>query len=256
MKAIIGAVMAVIVVLVVFLVVLPLISPHGINALASTASSEFGGSWKLSKCKSATGIYIGNKTYEVKYLNGTTIKETSSKLGLSGLQFYIGLFLSILPMGSSNYYMPTVHLIYPVKIVTAMANGTVNGHKAFILVVGIHYNTTSNPIYGIYTKFNKILTNSSYSSTISHLEAKAKTEGAKCFVISSFNGMDYIFMSTCNHTQLSQSLMPNVIPKCCIVSAGTFVGISNTDEILVWVINVAPTNSQIQGIVSQIQSCL
>ncbi|BDC17942.1 zinc ribbon domain-containing protein [Acidianus sp. HS-5] len=80
LKAIIGGVVAVIVVLVVFLVVLPLISPHGITVLASTAKSEFGGSWTLQKNHSGIETEISACKYSISFSNGTTKTKYLTRL--------------------------------------------------------------------------------------------------------------------------------------------------------------------------------
>ncbi|PVU74309.1 hypothetical protein DDW13_07940 [Acidianus hospitalis] len=250
LKAIIGGILAIIIILVVFLVVLPLISPHGVYALASTAQSEFGGKWVIAKCKSGTASYMGNGEYKVKYLNGTVVYESYNSLQFTNL---------LCPpfRGSSAYKI--IYNAYPTKVVFSMINGTVNGEKTYIILIGAYWNYTPNPASETYSVINSILSNSSYSASISAAEAQAKSQGI-CFVISSFNGLDYYYMSTANTTLLSQlpisSSSLQSLGVTSISALGAFVGVSNNEEIAVLAVNLAPTNSQMQSIVSQFQSCL
>jgi len=248
LKAIIGGVLAIIIILVVFLVVLPLISPHGVSALASTAQSEFGGKWVIAKCKSGTASYMGNGEYKVEYLNGTVVYESYNSLQ----------FINLLcpPFRGSSAYK-IAYNAYPTKVVFSMINGTVNGEKTYIILIGAYWNYTPNPASETYSVINSILSNC--SASISAAEAQAKSLGI-CFVISSFNGLDYYYMSTANTTLLSQlpiSSSPLQSLGITSISAlGAFVGVSNNEEIAVLAVNLAPTNSQMQSIVSQFQSCL
>ena len=256
LKAIIGGILAIIIILVVFLVVLPLISPHGVSALASTAQSEFGGKWVIAKCKSGTASYMGNGEYKVKYLNGTVVYESYNSLQFNNL-INLNNLLSSQYSGSSAYQI--TYNAYPSKVVFSMINGTVNGEKTYIILIGAYWNYTPNPASEAYSVINSILSNSSYSASISAAEAQAKSLGI-CFVISSFNGLDYYYMSTANTTLLSQlpisSSSLQSLGITSISALGAFVGVSNNEEIAVLAVNLAPTNSQMQSIVSQFQSCL
>lgn len=258
LKAIIGGILAIIIILVVFLVVLPLISPHGLYALASTAQSEFGGKWVIAKCKSGTASYIGNGEYKVEYLNGTVVYKSYNSLQFNNLINLNNLLSSQLSSqfsGSSAYQI--IYNAYPSKVVFSIINGTVNGEKTYIILVGAYWNYTPNSASEAYSVMNSILSNC-YAS-ISAVEAQAKSQGV-CLVLSSFNGLDYYYMSTANTqllSQLSISYSPLQSLGITSISAlGVFVGVSNNEEIAVVAVNLAPTNSQMQSIVSQFQSCL
>jgi Predicted membrane protein len=250
LKAIIGGILAIIIILVVFLVVLPLISPRGVSALASTAQSEFGGKWVIAKCKSGTASYMGNGEYKVKYLNGTVVYDSYNSLQFTNL---------LSPPFSGSLAYQIIYNAYPSKVVFSIINGTVNSEKTYIILIGAYWNYTPSPASETYSVINSILSNSSYSASISAAEAQAKSQGI-CFVLSSFNGLDYYYTSTANTTLLSQlpiSSSPlQSLGVTSISALGAFEGVSNNEEIAVLAVNLAPTNSQMQSIVSQFQCCL
>ncbi|BDC17922.1 zinc ribbon domain-containing protein [Acidianus sp. HS-5] len=249
-KAILGGVVAVIVVLVVFLVVLPLISPsHGVYGIASTASSDFGGHWSVAKCKSAVATYVGNGKYEIKYLNGTTEYKK-----ICSIPF--GCLSSLISTSGGTYYQPNF-MEYPSKISFAVINGTVNGQKDVIVLLGMYWNSTPNIAYYFSNMTKYLITKC--SSSIAAGESQAKQLDS-CFIISSFNGMYYYYIATSNSTLLSSVSVPysalSHLGISHLTAIGEFWGATTHEAIIAVTINVAPSSSQIQSIVSEFQSCL
>ncbi|MCY0874051.1 MAG: zinc ribbon domain-containing protein [Acidianus infernus] len=250
LKAIIGLVVAVIVVIAVFIVVLPLISPHvsphGISTLASTAQSNFGGSWVIAKCLSGTVTYVGNGEYKVSYLNGTTITVKNT----SNIPFISHPFPS---------YLTAKYNVTFSKAVFALINGTINGNKAYILVIGDYWNTTPNLAYDCY---NQIKSDSSGA-----LFAKAFFKaGGVCYNVSIHNGMAYIYTSASNLTSaafvISLTQNPDILAlvsqlKLTSVNAlGVLTELNANEEINVIVINMAPKESQMIPLANQVKGCL
>ncbi|BDC17927.1 zinc ribbon domain-containing protein [Acidianus sp. HS-5] len=250
--AIIGVVMVVVVVLAVFLVFLPLFSFHGITALASTASKEFGGKWVTVKCKSATATYVGKGVYEVKYFNGTTVYENYDEIKFCCFNNVLSGLSSV---SANSYFQINYYNVYPAKVVFTLVNGTVNGEKTYILAAGAYYNITPNPASEGYSSINSVLSNASYSSYISEYEAYLKSQGI-CVTISTYNGLDYLYMSVSNYTMLSETQAPSSLGGYSIHSLSEFGGVSNNEEIVVITINLVPTLSQMETMVSQVQGCL
>ncbi|WP_373469197.1 zinc ribbon domain-containing protein [Acidianus infernus] len=256
LKAIIGLVVAAIVVLVVFIVVLPLISPygstHGISTLASTAQSNFGGSWVTARCLSGTVTYVGNGEYKVSYLNGTTITVKN----ISNIPFILYSFSCT----SSSTATCNVTLS---KAVFALINGTINGNKAYILVIGDYWNTTPNPIYDSYNQIKSDLSNG--GGLILLAKAIFNAEGV-CFNASIHNGMVYVYSSASNSTSAESLILHTPTPdisallsqiKLTSVNAlGVLREINANEEIVVIVINMAPSESQMIPVASQVEGCL
>ena len=255
--AIVGVVMVVIVLLVVFLVALPSTSSHGLNALASTASSEFGGSWKT--VNSGVISYAGNGMYKVTFSNGSTIYENYASISV-----YLGSLVKThqvviythnnngaqctLTFGSNSCLNLTSSCnVEPAKIVFAELNGTVNGEKATIIVAGIYYNVTPNPACKEYYEINSSY--AFYSLFASYMASKYEEVGIT-FSLSSSNGSYILYSAINNATIASQYLCANV------TKAGEFGKITKNEAILVLTINLSPTMQQMEALTKQVQSCL
>lgn len=252
LKAIIGVVIIVIVVLASFLVLSPLTSQHGISALASTARGEFGGNWVVANCKSGTITYKGNDTYEVTYLNGTKFVVKSPPIGdLPGIK-YVDLSL---------YLFKTSTNVPPTKVVFALVNGTVNGQKAYIFVVGAYWNTTPNPISQTYSKLKSDL--STNSGLILLSKAILSAQGIE-FNVSTHGDMIYTYEYAPNPSSanslrtldLQVSMLVSELGLNSVNALSTFGELDTHKAIAVYTINIAPKEPQMITLAKQVESCL
>lgn len=189
-KAIIGVALAVVVVIVVLVVVLPLLTPHSLTAVASTAQSLFGGSWSLDKNMSGTAVYIGKGEYRVTFLNGSTEIISLSQLNLNGFTSFGSSFFSG-PGGF--YYQP------PSKIVIAVAKGNVNGQPACVIVVGEYWNTSPNPASHLYSQTEQLVSNE--SQYLQLIESQAAANGVT-MQIGTSGDLGYALLYTANQSIL------------------------------------------------------
>jgi hypothetical protein len=240
-KAIIGAVLTVVVVLVVLVVVLPLLTPHDITAVASTAQSLFGGSWSLNKNKSGTGVYIGNGKYKFTFLNGSTEVISLSQLNLNGFTSFSNPFLS----GSGGFYFqPGFIFTPPSKVAIAVAKGNVNGQPTCIIAFGEYWNTSPNLASYLYNQTEQLISTESQFLQLIESQAAANGETIK---VGTSGGLAYALIYTNNPSVLPEAGFPSGISlNYAISQMGVYTQYSSNTIIGVIGINV-PLNSVSAG---------
>jgi hypothetical protein len=258
-KAVISAVVAVVVVLVVLLVVLPLLTPHSITAVASTAQSLFGGSWSVDKNKSGTGVYIGNGEYKVTFLNGSTEIISLSQLNVNGItpfgsSFFGGLggFYS----GSGGfYYQPAFVYTPPSKIAVAVAQGNVNGKPTYVIVVGEYWNTSPNLASYLYNQTEQLV--STEGQYLQQIESQASANGGTIQIDTS-GSLGYFLIYTDNQSIIQEAeFQSGVSLNYTISQIGIYAQYNSNTFIGVIAINV-PMNSVSAGqaLAADVQSSL
>jgi len=251
-KAIIGAALAVVVVLVVLVVVLPLLTPHNLTAVASTAQSLFGGSWSLDKNESGTGVYIGKGEYRVTFLNGSTEIIRLSQWNPNGFTSFGGFFTSSL---SSLYNQPGFVHMPPSKIAVAVAKGNVNGQPAYVIVVGEYWNTSPNPASYLYNQTEHLI--STGSQYLQQIESQAAANG-ETIKIGTSGGLGYFLVYTANPSTIQEAeFLSGISPNYTISQTGIYVQYNSNTLIGVIGINV-PLNSVSAGqtLAADVQSSL
>ncbi|MFP3202485.1 MAG: zinc ribbon domain-containing protein [Sulfolobus sp.] len=251
-KAVIGAVVAVVVVLVVLLVVLPLLTPHSVTAVASTAQSLFGGSWSVDKNKSGTGVYIGNGEYKVTFLNGSTEIISLSQLNLNGFASFGSSFFS----GSGGlYYQPGFVYTPPSKIAVAVAQGNVNGQPTCVIVVGEYWNTSPNLASYLYNLTEQLV--STEGQYLQQIESQASANGATIQIDTS-GSLGYFLIYTANQSIIQEAEFQSGISLNYTISQiGIYAQYNSNTFIGVMAINV-PMNSVSAGqaLAADVQSSL
>jgi len=256
-KAVIGAVVAVVVVLVVLLVVLPLLTPHSITAVASTAQSLFGGSWSVDKNKSGTGVYIGNGEYKVTFLNGSTEIISLSQLNLNGFtSFGSSFFGGSASFGSSFsgglYYQPGFVFTPSSKIAVAVAQGNVNGQPTCVIVVGEYWNTSPNLASYLYNLTEQLV--STEGQYLQQIESQASANGATIQIDTS-GSLGYFLIYTANPSIIQELEVFSL--NYTISQIGIYAQYNSNTFIGVMAINV-PMNSVSAGqaLAADVQSSL
>ncbi|BDC17941.1 hypothetical protein [Acidianus sp. HS-5] len=129
-------------------------------------------------------------------------------------------------------YIKAYTTVYPAKAVFANLNGTVNGKKVVIRVFAASWSSSNNGASELYKDLNCAMKN---PSALSRMENNYKFFGDNISV-STYNGLDFYLSETHNRVE--------------------FVGVSNNEEIEIFISGINASASQVEALVNNVMSCL